>query len=492
MALTTTGGTLTVPGPRSMPVIGPLRMQARFFNDGLGTLRELFGQYGRIVAFGASGTRMYSSDPRCPGSIAVYGPELLRQTRTQHDRFHQHPLVGPVYAARSDHPRTAPLNTFLVSLWGVEGEEHRRQRRLMQPAFHKKRIEAYRNDMVAITGDELARWRPGAAVDVAEEMRALTLRIVTKTLFGEDRGRASAGLGHEMTEALALLQNPLTALLPYDLPGLPFRRFLDLVARYNAGMRGIVGHKRAAGTDDGDVLSMLLRARDEESGTALSEDEVISHVGALFAAGHETTANTLTWTLFLLSQHPDVCATLLDELAQVLGGAAPSVEQLERLPLLDRVIKESMRVIPVVPTVFRRAAEDVELGGYHVPAHTEIFTSTYQTHHMPELYPEPERFLPQRWETIDPSPYEYSPFSVGPRMCIGATFALFEMKIVLALLLQRVRLELPANAEVNRAGFITTQPRDGLKMLAHPQDRQVRRGVGGVRGSVREMVELPA
>ena len=185
-------------------------------------------------------------------------------------------------------------------------------------------------------------------------------------------------------------------------------------------------------------------------------------------------------------------AALLDELGQVLGGAAPTVEQLEQLPLLDRVIKESMRVIPVVPGVFRRAAEGVELGGYHVPAHTEIFTSTYFTHHMPELYPEPERFLPSRWETISPSPFEYSPFSVGPRMCIGATFALFEMKIVLPMLLQRYRFELPAGTRVARYGLITISPLGGLTMLAHPQDRQFSRGVGGVHGTVREMVELAA
>jgi len=133
----------------------------------------------------------------------------------------------------------------------------------------------------------------------------------------------------------------------------------------------------------------------------------------------------------------------------------------------------------------------VELGGYLVPAHTEIFTSTYATHHLPEIYAEPERFLPGRWETITPSPFEYSPFSVGPRMCIGATFALFEMKIVLAMLLQRFRLELPAGARVDRFGFITLSPRGGLTMLAHRQDRQFSRGVGGAQGNVREMVILP-
>lgn len=490
---TITRPTFAVPGPRSVPLVGQLWIKARFARDPVGTLQPLFARYGPIVAFQAGGgIRIYSSDPRCPGSIAVYGPELLRQTRTQHDRFHQHPLTGPIYGRRSDNPRTRALNTFLVSLWGIENDEHRRQRRLMMPAFHKKRIETYRDDMVAITTDELNRWRAGERIDVADAMRGLTLRIATKTLFGEDGGATARSLGHDVFDAAELLSHPLTVFLALDWPGLPYYRTLNLITRFDQAMRDLVARRRAAGRDEGDVISMLLQARDEESGTSLTEEEVVSHVGALFAAGHETTANTLTWTIFLLSQHPQVAAELLDELEQVLAGDAPTVAQLDQLPLLDRVIKESMRIIPVAPGVFRRPAEDVELGGYLVPAHTAIFTSTYATHHMPELYPEPERFLPQRWETITPSPYEYSPFSVGARMCIGATFAVFELKIVLAMLLQRYRLELLAGTGVDRQGFITISPRGGLPMLVCRQDRQFARGVGGVHGNVREMVELPA
>lgn len=482
-----------VPGPQALPVVGHGLARARFFSNTIRYLGELFQSYGPVVAVSAGGgTGLFSSAPDCPGSVAVYGPELLRQTRVQHDSFFQHPLTGPLYARRGEQERLAPLHTFLVSLWGVEREDHRRHRRLMMPAFHKKRIETYRDDMVAITTSILDDWRPGQRVDIAAAMMVLTLRIATKTLFGKDAGNEGRGPARALSNALNYLLNPLTTLLPFDVPGLPYHAFLDHVAAYDRAMRAIVAGKRAAARDDGDVLSMLLQARDEESGTRLTEAEVVSHVGALFAAGHETTANALTWTLFLLSQHPRIMRELHDELDGELRGEAPRVEQLERLPLLEAVIKESLRLVPVVPIVLRIAAEPVELNGYAVPAGTEIFTSTYHTHHMPDLYLEPERFDPHRWESIKPTAFEYTPFSAGPRMCIGATFAMFEMKIVLAMLLQRYRLELPAGATVNHHGLITMAPRGGLPMLVAAQDGRFDRGVGGVRGNVREMVDLPA
>jgi cytochrome P450 len=204
-----------------------------------------------------------------------------------------------------------------------------------------------------------------------------------------------------------------------------------------------------------------------------------------------TSANALTWTLLLLSQHPRVAADLLDELEGVLGGDAPSVESLARLPLLDRVVKESLRVITPVPFNGRIVARPTELGGYTLPEGTEVFVSIYHTHHMPELYPRPEAFDPRRWESINPSVYEYHPFSAGPRMCIGATFAVLELKIVLSMVVQRYRLELAPRARIDRVGVIVLTSKKGLPMTLHRQDRAFDRGVGGVRGNVREMVELP-
>ncbi|HEU5099971.1 MAG TPA: cytochrome P450 [Roseiflexaceae bacterium] len=386
-------------------------------------------------------------------------------------------------------PRQEALKHFAARPWGTDGEEHRVQRKLVLPAFHRLRIAAYRDDMVAITQSVLNCWRVGEQVDVAEQLRHLTARVATKTLFGEDIAQDSHGAGRTVQAALATLSQPLTTLLPYDLPGLPYHRFLDLITRFDTQMRAIIQRKRAAGRDDGDVLSTLIQAHDEASGATLDEDELLAWVGSLFGASHETSSLALTWTLLLLSQHPQVAADLWDELTGVLGGAPPTVEQLTQLPLLERVIKESMRLIPPAPFTWRYAAHPTQIGGYPIPQGTEVYTSIYQTHHMPELYA--ERFNPRRWETIEPGPWEYLPFSAGPRMCIGAGFAMMEIKIVLALLLQRYRMQFVPKLPVDRYGIITIGPKHGLPMIVHRQDRNFAAGVGGVRGNVREMVELP-
>ena len=236
---------------------------------------------------------------------------------------------------------------------------------------------------------------------------------------------------------------------------------------------------------------MLLHTQDEESGMQLTEDEILGHMGVFFAAGHETSANTLTWTLLLLAQHPQVAADLLDEVEGVLHGDPPTVEQLQRLPLLDRVVKESMRVLPSAPWNWRVLSQPTEFGGYTLPAGTEIFVSIYHTHHMPDLYPQPEVFDPGRWEHIAPSIFEYQPFSAGPRMCIGASFAIMEIKIILAMLLQRYRLQCLPRPTVNRSGLVVITPKGGLPMSIHQQDRQFTQGVGGIHGNIREMVTLP-
>lgn len=179
---------------------------------------------------------------------------------------------------------------------------------------------------------------------------------------------------------------------------------------------------------------------------------------------------------------------MLDELDGVLGGAAPTVEQLGRLPLLEHVIKESMRVLSPVPWNARVTAQPTVLGGYDVPAGTEVLVSIYQTHQMPELYLDLQRFNPHRWETINPTIFEFNPFSAGPRMCIGATFAMMEIKLVLALLLQRFRLQCIPRLTVDRSGIVVLAPKRGMPLIVYAQDRNYAAGVGEVRGNVREIV----
>ena len=352
-------------------------------------------------------------------------------------------------------------------------------------------IEAYRDDMVAITQQALDRWRPGERRNMAMDMRLLAARISTKTLFGEDLSDEPRSIGPIVRDSLELLASAGTLLLPFDLPGLPYHRLLDIVGQHDADMRAMIARKRADGSDTPDMFSMLIKMRDED-GTALTEDELIGHTSLIFGGGFETPATSLAWTLFLLTQHPQIAADVLDELESVLGGEAPTIEQLNELPLMERVVSESLRLIPPGAWNARVTSQPTGLGGYALPAGTEVLVGIYQTHHMPELYPQPEKFDPDRWCSISPTIFEYTPFSAGPRMCIGATFAMMEKKIVLAILLQRYRLQLVHRAKVDRFGAIVTKPKYGIPVVVHTQDRQFMHGVGGVRGNVREMVDLPA
>ena len=455
------------------------------------------------------GTHVYSPQQDCPGTILTYGAEAAQDIATQGAIYHKAPLSGRLFPLTEVSGRRAALANFGTGLFAVNDEEHRLHRRLMSPSFSRQRLRAYAQDMIRISEECFGRWRAGDVLELAPAMEEVTRRIATKTLFGEDTpgrsdpasgdpGRETGDPGREIgtgsliQRSLRQLANPWTKLLPLDFPGLPFHRFLDSTALLQSTIREIVRRKRARSADDGDVLSMLVRARDEESGLQLTEQQLLGHVGVLFAAGHETSSNALTWTLLMLSQHPRVHADVVDELRGVLGGSRPSTEQLSQLPLLESLLKESMRVLPPVPWNARVTSRDTRLLGHEIPGGTEVFFSIYETHHCPELFERPRSFDPDRWTGAEPSPFAYLPFSVGPRKCLGASFAMMEMKIVLATILQRFRFEFLPIRSIDRVGNIVMAPRTGVPMRIHDHDGRFNEGVGGVRGNVREMVDLPA
>ncbi|MDF5733735.1 MAG: cytochrome P450 [Rhizonema sp. PD38] len=483
---------LSVPGPRPLPIIGRAAHLFYFAKDSIGYTCQLFQTYGSVVSLVQGGaTNVYSPLPHCPGTVFAYGPECVRQITSQHEIYHKYPLSGRLYSKRHDSKRTEPLKHFGAGLFGVNSFTHRQHRQLLMPAFHKHRIASYRDDIVTITQSVLEQLQLDKQTDIAQVMRLLSLRIATKTLFGNDVGSQGAKSAELLQEALALMGKLKVVLLPFDIPGLPYHHLFNSMAQLDDEMRSLIRCKRESGTEDKDLLSMLIQARDVDSGMALSEEELIGHTSVIFAAGHETSANALIWTLFLLSQHPQVAADLLDELESVLQGEAPTVAQLQQLPMLERVIKESMRVLPPVPWNGRVTSQPTVLSNYTLPTGTEVLLSIYQTHHMPEIYPEPERFHPQRWEGFEPTMFEYNPFSAGSRACIGAGFAMMEIKIVLAMLLQRYRLQYLPQKRIDRTGIVVMASKYGMPMIIRKQDRQFTQGVGGVWGNVREMVQLP-
>jgi cytochrome P450 len=346
----------------------------------------------------------------------------------------------------------------------MNGVQHTRDRRLMLPLFHKQAIARYRDTMVTLTETMLSRWLVGQRLDIMHEMQQLTLAIVGKTLFGIDVHNTLGSLMQLLRRWLQLFTAPATNVAPIDVPVMPYHQLLACSERLEQALQALIAQKRAEVAESWDVLAMLIQARDED-GAQLSDAELLGHANLLFLAGHETSANALTWTLFLLAQHPNILADLRDELVGVLHGAAPAVEQLAQLPLLDRVVRESLRVLPPVVYGVRYGIAPFTLGPYELPARSTVIFSPFITHHMPELYAEPDRFVPDRWSDIAPSPYAYLPFGAGPRRCIGAAFAEMEIKLVLAMVLQRVSLALPPRARIDYQVRITLTPRRSLPMI---------------------------
>jgi cytochrome P450 len=461
-----------IPGPRPDPVLGWRGALIPFGSDPIGFLIRAYQRYGPIV--GLSRTD--------PVMLLAFGPDHNRLIFSDGQRFWTN-LGG-----RRPAPRDSAVARISNGLLAMNGEKHRQQRRLMMPSFHRQQVNGYRDTMVTLIDQVLSRWRPGEQRDIAQEMQRLTLGVAMKTLFSLDATPEARTLGELFKQSLEINFSPLDMLLPPTLPGTAAYRLSRLAERIEVYVRALIARRRALGDAHNDVLATLIATRDED-GQMLSDDELIGQTYTLFAAGHETSSNALTWTLFLLDQHPDVLADLHDELTHALRGDAPTVEQLGRLPLLDWVVKESLRLMPPASVLARVSTEAFQLGCYELPANTTIFLSPFITHRMPDLFTDPLAFKPERWEGLEPSPYAYLPFGAGPRMCIGTTFALMEIKLALAMIIQRFRLALLEGARVDPELRLTLRVRGGLPMRVHAQDRQF--GCAPVRGSVAAVIDLP-
>jgi cytochrome P450 len=314
------------------------------------------------------------------------------------------------------------------------------------------------------------RWRDGSVVDVHAEMARLTLAIVGRTLFDADVESEASEIGEALTESMEMLNR---FMLPFSgvlerLPTATARRLRRARSRLDATIYGLIAERRAGELDRGDLLSLLLRAR-EETGSAMTDEQVRDEAMTIFLAGHETTAVALTWTWYLLARNPQAEARLHDELRQTLGGRPPTVADLARLPYTERVLAESMRLYPPAWVIGRRARAEVQLDGHRIPAGSIVVLSPFVTHRDPRWYPEPLRFDPDRFTaeaSAERPRYAYFPFGGGPRVCIGEGFARAEARLVLATLAQRVRFRLATERPVELHPRVTLRPRGGLPMVA--------------------------
>src|ERR1700682_166454 len=359
---------------------------------------------------------------------------------------------------------------FGEGLLTSEGEAWLRQRRLAQPAFHRARIASYADTMVRFTEQMVRGWRHGETRNVHEEMMRLTLAIVAKTLFNADVTGEAREIGEALEVVMQVNTDPrrllfVAAWLPT--PANPARR--RAVRRLDRVIYRIISERRANGHEARDLLSLLLHARDED-GSGMSDRQLRDEAVTLFLAGHETTAITLSWTWWLLAQHPKIEARLHAELAGVLGGREATVEDLPRLRYLEMVLSESLRLYSPAWSMVRLAIHHSEIGGYLVPAGCGVAMSQYVVHRDPRFFDAPEEFRPERWENDFAKrlpKFAYFPFGGGPRICIGNSFALMEASLALATIAQKFRLTLVPGEPVEPLPSITLRPKNGIPVILH-------------------------
>jgi cytochrome P450 len=352
-----------------------------------------------------------------------------------------------------------------------EGDFHRRQRRLSQPAFHRLRIASYAEVMTAHASQTGRTWKDNETLDISEEMMRLTLGIVGKTLFDADVKSDAQEVGEAMAVAMGLF-NTLT--LPFyellqKLPLPQFRRFDDAKRRLDAIIFRLIEERRCSGQDRGDLLSMLLLAQDtEDDGGQMTDAQLRDELMTIFLAGHETTSNALTWTWYLLSQNAEVESKLHEEIDEVLQGRPPAFEDVARLKYTEMVLAESMRLYPPAWALGRMALNDFEIGGFVVPKKSLVLMSQYVMHRDPRYFTDPLRFDPDRWspQARETRPqFSYFPFGGGPRRCIGEGFAWMEGILLLATLAQHWQMRLAPNHPVEIKPVMTLRPKHGMRMI---------------------------
>jgi cytochrome P450 len=435
------------PGPRSLL---PGRHLFAIRRDPIGFLRQLAREYGDLAYFTlGSQPVVLLSDPNDIRDVLV----------THHQNFKQ---------GRGLQRAKKLLGEGLLT---SEGEFHRRQRRLAQPAFHRQRVAGYASVMVDYAARRAEGWREEEGLDLAREMTRLTLAIAGKTLFDADVEAEADEIGAALTEAIELFN---TITLPFSelLERLPLpanRRFQRARARLDATIYRMIEEHRRAGADNGDLLSMLLLAQDTEGdGGSMTDEQLRDEAMTIFLAGHETTANALAWTWYLLSQHPEVEARFHAEVDATLGARPARAEDYSRLKYTEMILAESMRLYPPAWIIGRLALTDYRIRGFAIPSGSLVMMSQYVTHHDPRFFPDPDRFDPERWspEAREHRPkFSYFPFGGGPRLCIGEGFAWMEGVLVLATIAQRWRLRLAPDHRVRMLPLVTLRPRGGLPMI---------------------------
>jgi cytochrome P450 len=441
-----------------------------FPDDPIACMRKLQARHGNIAALEDEGQRVYFA----------FGPELNHQILSDGTTFHSH-----FFAIRGS--RNSSQRRLTSGLLSMNGEQHKRQRRLVMDAFLKKAILNYVPTIRLLTEEMLADWKPRTERDINRDMTDFMLRLTSTILFGIDDTELAYRVGHMIDNWVHLNHElGMGAYVANQEIAERYTELLDFAGKLEAEIKGMIQHRKSHGSGC-DALSLMINAHDSEG--SISDDELIGQAALMFGAAHLTTAHSLAWTLFLLAEHPSAMGELHRELTSKLDGGFPTVEQVEQLACTERVVKESMRILPASSYSQRINSVATQLGPFALAPGAGIVFSQFMTHHMPELYPNPEEFRPERWLTINPSPYEYLPFGAGPRMCIGAPLAMLIIKTVLPTILQRFKVTAVPMSEVSGKVISTMLcPTSAVMMRIDEQDGRFESQP--VRGNIHEMVDL--
>jgi enediyne biosynthesis protein E7 len=443
------------PGPPGHFLLGNLR---EFRRDVLGLVMESTAAYGDVV--------------RCR-----LGPEIV------HLLNHPDHVEQVLQRRSANFDKQTRSSRFIRMVTGESvltsnGDSWKRLRRMDQPAFHHRQIAGFATQMTAAAESMLGAWRarenPALPFDISSEMARLTYSIVGQTLFSFNTGEDAATVEKAMRVILPHVFGRLGQLVnwPEWVPTPANRRFRKSLADVDRVVYRIIDqHRRAqaSGHEHQDLLAMLLRVRDADSGAALDDEQLRNETMTFLLAGHETTANALTWTFYLIASHPEVEDCLLEELARVLGDRTPVLEDIPKLLYTKKVIQESMRLYPPIWIIERRVIQEDQIGGYILPTGSSVVISPYALHRHPEFWERPDVFDPSRFDARPPQ--AYIPFGMGPRFCIGNEFAMLEAQLVTAMVMQAFQLRLVPGHPVVPLPDITLRSRYGM-----PMTLQARRG----------------
>jgi cytochrome P450 len=439
-----TSVTATPPGP--VDRLFGFEFLRRYNKNRLGTLYSLYKDYGDFVQFNFGPLRAYLvSNPEHLHQVLISDADSYYKVQRTKDNMGR--FIG---------------NGILLS----DGDFWRRQRKLIQPAFHHKRIEAYAQYMVASTQQHIAEWTVGETRDTDQDMMRIALAVVAKTLFDVD----SSDMWQDIESALTYIQEATAQdayeFLPKWLPHLRerSRRYTENAERMYSFARRIINERRSANEDRGDLLSMLLMARDED-GAGMTDQQLLDETMTLMLAGHDTSALTLTWLWYELASNPAAEARLHEELDRVLGDRPPTMADLANLPYLEMVVKETLRMYPAAWAYVREVIRDTKIGNYPVKTGATIVISPYAFQRNPAIFDDPEQFNPERFAHEKDWPkLAYLPFSAGPRVCIGNSFAQMEARLVTATIAQRYRLVKAPGFTAIADGQITLRMKEKLPL----------------------------